>query len=318
MNLITKFGFAALITASVSSVSVAQMYLGVHSGYNVSTSNSVLGTSTTGGSGTSNTVENIYGTNGGSSNFGLNAGYMFSEHFGFDLGATYVIGASQVISKSTDANTSTLTPVGTLPSKTTETRTVSGSQLRVIPSLVVSAGGEGIRPYARFGVVIPVSGATIVDVNNVTTIDVAAIGKPVTTTVVKSKSEGQFALGFNTAVGMNIGLNSKMTLFAELSLTTLSIKAKSAVYTDYTSTTVSAASTTTKNLSDLKTSASQTNFVDKLDASSNNAAYNPTVYGATLPLTRVSGFDDSKPTDELAPTANYNNIGLNIGIRYKF
>jgi Outer membrane protein beta-barrel domain len=307
MKLFQKLGFTALITASVSAASFAQMYGGVQLGYSTPTATNVIGTTITGtGSGTGQVSTNNYGAFGSGINFGLNAGYMFSEHFGFDLGASYTI-ASPVVTQET--NTSSTTAGVTSTEKTTAKN--SGSQIRITPSLVVSTGGEGIRPYARFGVVLPVAGETITDNSSVKT-----TGTTTYTTTSKATSAGQLSVGFNSAIGVNIGLGEKITVFGEVALTTLSIKAKSTTVTAYSSDIPTGFGP--KSLDDLTFAQKNTNYVDKLDNTSNNNTFNPTVYGTTLPLTRVSGFDKEKAGDDLAKTANYNSIGLNVGLRYKF
>jgi hypothetical protein len=306
MKFITKLGFAALLTATATTASVAQMYGGLQVGYSMPTASGVFsgsnptgtaaaGTATS-GTATTNVKENIYGTSGTGLSFGLNAGYMFSEHFGFDLGASYNIG-SPVVTASQDVAS---IPAPGIAQATKETFTTSGTQIRLIPSLVVSAGKDGIKPYARFGVVVPVSGETITDYSNVTTVT-SPLGSTTYTTKGKTKTDGQLSVGFNTAVGVNIGLGEKMTVFGELALTTLTIKAKSSQTTEYSSD----APGRPKTLADRKFSDNNINYVDKLDNSSNAAGYATT-------------FDDKKATDALALTANYNSLGLNVGIRYKF
>ena len=306
MKFITKLGFAALLTATATTASVAQMYGGLQVGYSMPTASGVYsgsnpagtaaaGTSTTGTS-AAKVTENIYGTSGTGLSFGLNAGYMFSEHFGFDLGASYNI-ASPVVTASQDFTTA-LAPGITQATK--ESFTTSGTQIRLTPSLVVSAGNEGIKPYGRFGVVIPVSGETITEYSNVSVVT-TPLGATTYTTKGKTKTDGQLSVGFNTAIGVNIGLGDKMTVFGELALTTLTIKAKSSTTTEYSSD----APGRPKTLADRSFSDNNTTYLDKLDSSSNTAGYATT-------------FDTAKATNALALTANYNSLGLNVGIRYKF
>jgi hypothetical protein len=309
MKLIQKLGFTALITASVSAASFAQMYGGVHAGYALPTANGVLGTTNVSNSTASpatSTSENIYGTGGGGFSAGLNFGYMFSKHFGLDIAGTY-IGSTPTVTNSTDATFTGGTRKVTVTS--------TGSQIRVTPSLVVSAGGEGISPYARFGVAIPVGGEGATDYKDVTTLANTSYTKTYTV-----KSAGQLSIGFNSAIGVNIPFGEKMSIFGELALTTLSIKGKSATYTAYSDNTPTVfgtpALTTAVSLSDRKSAQNNINFVDKLDNTSNNSTFNPTV--KNLAGDRVSGFDTDKPSDVLATTSNNNSIGLMVGLRYKF
>jgi opacity protein-like surface antigen len=269
MKLIQKLGFTALITASVSAASFAQMYGGLHLGYTVPTANSVLGTTTVATT-TSTVTENVYGTNGTGFNAGLNFGYMFSEHFGLDLAASYIANSPVVSSKAES-------PLGKA------TFTTTGSQIRVTPSLIVSAGGEGISPYARLGAVLPVGGESL------TTIETTAGAN---TSKTQYKSTGAFSLGFNSAIGVNIPFGEKMSIFGELNLTTLSIKGATR------SLVLSETNGTAADLSKLKTSQKEVVFVDKTDSST------------------TQNVDEAVKV--LATTSNYNSLGLMVGLRYKF
>ncbi len=292
MKKTNKFLLAALVCGAFATSAVAQVYVGAHAGYSFSTAPSVLGTasnSNTSASPATNSTANIYGSNGAGVNFGINAGMMFSEHFGIDLGFDYL----SISPQKTETSNSTGAASNNVSSYTT-----SGTQIRVTPSFVVAAGKEGLKPYARFGVVLPVAGSTITDVSSVTTIP--SISKTYTTTV-KSETTGQFSLGFNSAVGINFALGEKLNLFGEVALTTLSIKAAKTTYKAFNSEDLLGTTT----LADLKTIDKETVYVDELNTSSNNSNYNSTV-------------NQDKPLDDLAKTANYNTLGINVGVKYSF
>lgn len=289
MKKATKFIFAALVCGTITTEALAQAYVGGHVGYSFSTAPSVLGTAGTQDANGDKTSANIYSSNGAGVNVGLNVGYMLSEHFGIDIAADYLIISPQKIS-TTDNTSST--------QKVTGSNTISGSQIRVTPSLVVAGGSGGFTPYGRFGVVLPVAGSTINEVSNVT--EVPALSKTYTTKV-KTETQGAFSLGFNTAIGAKLALSDKLSVFGELSLTTLSIKAASTKYTEYSS---EGFAGTTK-LEDLPVYQKETVYVDKLTASSNNASYN-------------SSYKTTQANDALAPVANYNTLGINVGVKFAF
>ena len=78
----------------------------------------------------------------------------------------------------------------------------------------------------------------------------------------------------------------------------------------------STTATATTTLADRAFYQNNINFVDKLDNTSNHPGYNPTTVNTTGE--RTGGFDKEKALDTTAPTSNYNSLGLNVGIRYKF
>jgi hypothetical protein len=304
----------ALLTSAVATTASAQLYAGVHAGYAMSTAPSVIGTTSTRtttlgttGASTVQTSANTYGTSGAGIPVGVNVGYMFSEHFGLDLGLDYFMGSELTtndVKYTVPYNFGTTAVPVYLPgaTQTTAIKAVNKStQIRVTPSLVVSAGNSGIAPYARFGVVLPVSGETLVNYTNST--QYAGTGVPSNLEEKSTtKVAGNFSVGFNSAVGVNIGLGEKLTLFGEVALTTLSIKGASTDITSYSR----VQGSSTLSVADLKAYQKSTTFVDQLTEKSNNSSINST----------TTNLDKAK--DDVAPTANYNSLGLNVGVRFKF
>ncbi len=293
MKISNKIVIAALAFGSFTTNAVAQLYAGAHAGYSFSTAPSVLGTADM-QNGSTATTGNIYGSNGAGTSFGINLGYMVSEHFGIDLAADYLMVSPQKVNTNDASNTN----LGVTQTNVAS-QTVSGSQIRLTPSLVVTAGKEGFNPYARFGVVLPVAGTTVSDISNVTSYS-SPISKTYTTTA-KVETAGQMSVGFNSAIGANFAISSKLSLFGELALTTLSIKAATSKVTAYSS----EGATSTTTLSDLKTYGKETIYVDKLTETSNNSDVN-------------SNYNVDKAKEELAPVANYNTLGINVGVKFTF
>ena len=298
----------AVLATAMATTASAQLYAGVHAGYALSTANGVLGTTTTqtttvGATGATTvlTAANNYGTSGAGVPVGVNVGYMFSDHFGVDLGVDYFLGSDVTATKANYTVPYTVigVPVGT--QTTAINAATKSTQIRVTPSLVVMASKQGIAPYARFGVVLPVSGETVLTYTNST--QYTGTGVPSNSEEkYTSKIKGAMSVGFNSAIGLNIGIGEKLTVFGEVALTTLSIKAVSSNYDTYSR----VQGSTTTGLADLKSYAKNTNYVDNVTEKSNNSAYNST------------STDQEKPKDVLATTGNYNSLGLNVGVRFKF
>lgn len=225
-------------------VSAQGLYVGVGAGYGFATPSEALGVETTNTSG-SNTSTTIYGTYGAGVNAGLNLGYMFTEHFGADLGVSYLMGSEVMTSKSTNS----------IGENTTTSKT---SQMRLAPSLVLSTGGD-LALYGKLGLVLPVGGKTITEVRDNTN-----VGGSVE---YDFESKGAFSLGYTGAIGVDFSLSDKLSIFGELNGVNLRIKQSSR---EMTKATVFG----TDELSSKTKYETSVNYVDELNSSSNNAGYN--------------------------------------------
>lgn len=283
-----------VVAAGLATAAFAQPYVQVQAGYAFPTSESVYSYVAPGppsappsapqsASATSTQSENITGTGGSGLGFGAAFGYGISEHISAQLGVGYGINSQVIVDRKKDNGDFVKT-------------TASGTTLRLIPALVLSTGKEGLAAYARFGLILPVAGSSMQETE-------AKTGT--TTTKSAGTGAGQFSVGFNSALGVAFNVNEKIAIFGEAELSSLSIKGKSKTVTKYE---VTSAAGTTNVLETFKTYSKQTNYVDKLDSSSNNSEFK----------TGTATVDLDKAKDELAPMSNNNSIGINVGVKIKF
>jgi hypothetical protein len=255
-------------------------------GYGIGANKDVLGVSSTTNADGTYTQSNVYNTVGSGVAAGLAGGYFFSEHLGFDLEAYYLHG-SKVL-------TSAIKSPGSTEENFAYTR-----QFRLSPSLVIRSGGERLRSYARFGLLLPVGGKTVIERMQ----DVTAPTAYTTSRITEVK--GAFSVGFTSAVGLQFGLTKNLALFGELNYAGLRIKSKTGEITEDKR--VDADGTVTDYLADPNrtTFSRQLNFVDELNERS-NTMMNPAAY------------DANKPMDTFARRSNFNNIGLRVGVIFSF
>ena len=250
----------------------AQLYVGGRLGYGIGAQKYVVGTKAT-----DDSKENIWGSMGQGLPLGIKVGYFFNDNLGFELGINYWMGAEQ-----TAADVS-------LSSGYTNNITAKSSQLRLMPQLVYKTD---MGVYGRFGMVIPVTGSTVVTSKTVT----PTLAGPMTIEAEKSY-KGSFAIGFASAMGYAYELNDNMQLFGEVEYIALTIKGKTS---EITALSVNGAD----QLTAMTTIQKETNYVDELTKDSNTAS-NPNV-------------DASKPLDALRTSTVYSSLRFNVGVTYAF
>jgi hypothetical protein len=267
-----------ILAMGISAVSYAQNLFGSFSvGYGVSAPGEVLGTASIVDASGNSTASNYYGTFGGGLNVTLSPGYMFNEHLGFEIGANYLSGSEIEI-------TSFTVPTGALVAKSKST------QLRINPSVVISSGNEGLNFYGKAGLIIPVSGSTVVNVSDNL--------NPLSVEEYTVESSGDFSIGFSGALGVSYGLNNSISIFGELNGVNLRIRGKSQTVTSYT-----VNGTDVMPLMDQYSK--ETVYVNELNSSSNNFEYN-------------ANASNSAAKEELVGSSNFNAVAFNLGIKYNF
>jgi opacity protein-like surface antigen len=269
----TLFTGVALL-AIVTTASAQNLYLNVSAGYGLALPGERLGTNTT-----SSSTENIYGTLGPGLSIGLAPGYFFTEHLGVELGFNYFMGSDVEVQK-------TQTAAGTA------TITAHSNQFRITPSLVLRTGNGDLYGYGKMGIVLPIAGTTFTNVD-----DTGAAG-PGTAGTTAYETKGAPSFGFSGALGVNYSFNERFALFGELNTVNLRINAKSRTMTEATS-------NGTDVLGSLNTYQKETTYQDKLDGSSNNAAYN-------------SSYSTGQAKDDLRTRNNFSALFINIGLRISF
>lgn len=323
--------FIAMVALAINDMNAQGAYVSLRAGYAVDATSEVQGTEFKQNADGTFTMDNVYGTTGGGANIGLGLGYMISEHFGVELGVGYFMSAKdeQSSSELIPVNITDPIPVsGNIESSTTET--TYSRQLRIAPALVVSGGSEGLKPYARFGIVLPVTGTTTREIRNNQELDqtlagflgLAGYGELKGSVKADAEVKGAFSVGFQSAIGVNYAISDAddgmgLSVFGELEYTGLTIKGNTRELVAYeqrytmdgealdaqTAADLSAATGQALfdvNLSDLPRSSVMIDYVDQTDENTN------------------VGQEPTKNGEELAPRSNYGSIGINVGVRLNF
>ncbi|OWP84689.1 hypothetical protein BWK59_03975 [Flavobacterium davisii] len=244
--------------------------------------------------------ESITGSFGEGSRTNLVAGFRFSERLGVEMGVHYYMGASRTMA---ERHVSIKTPVSSIGNFDA---VVSGKirALDLSPSVVLYLGEVGnFEPYTKVGVILPVFGDLTIKSSTKSTISSVYASNPAfskyknseRTDVVKPNP----TLGFMASVGTSYKIAPKLSAYAEIEYRNFTVNGKTKETTEYVVEGVN-------QLSNLSYSESHTNYISQLNASSNNVETNPT------------GFDSSRPKDELSSYVGISGIGLSLGMRYNF
>ncbi len=154
----------------------------------------------------------------------------------------------------------------------------SAMMFQIVPSLVITPGFEKINPYGRFGVILGV-------VNKITnTVDGTQMDY-------KDKGYGGLAIGFAAAIGADYNLNNKIALYAEVDLNGLNYSPKKGKRTEWTIDGVD-------KMPEAKTRDKEWNYVKKID------------YSENIP--------SDSPDKRQKYSVPLSNVGLNIGIKFRF
>jgi hypothetical protein len=194
---------------------------------------------TNSGTTSSSSSQNVKGSYGAGLNFGGAVGYMFSEHFGAEIGVSYLSGAS--ITSSTNTN---------LVSVQTDAvnNNTKGTMLRIIPALKICGESHKITPYARIGLVLGVSPTittTITDITTTTNYPYPTITDTLNQT---NKFSGGVSIGFSVAVGADIKLSKTISIYGEVGMIAQTWAPTQSAYTTWTINGVDQLSTMATNL----------------------------------------------------------------------
>ena len=251
----------------------AQFYAGVKLGYGFGAQKTAFGTTQT-----DNSQENIWGSVGQGFTPGLKVGFFFNDNIGIEMQMNYFMGA-------------TITAADVNMTGYTNSTTAQSSQFRLIPALVYKTD---LGLYGRFGMVLPVTGKTIVEQTEVT--DMGG-GVTVTQEVIQ-ELKGAFSMGFAGAIGYEFEISDALMFFGEFEYIGLNIKGNTATVTQYN---VNGAD----QLAAMTTYQKETTYVDMLDATSNNGAYNATP-------------DMAVARDAMRSSSGYSSFRINVGVSMYF
>jgi len=225
------FIFAIISTTALH----AQVYLGFGAGYGFGAGRRVNGYEIKGTEAT-----NIYGSYGKGFLPEIKVGMMINEHFGLEMGFSYLIGAKQ-----TKLNCDT----AFIDSQ--------ANGLRFIPQLVYRFD-NGF--YGRFGLILPLLGKNI---------ERATIEMSPSMKVEKElENKGSFSVGFAGALGYQFQLNDKFKLYLEAQYVGLAIRSGFAEYTKYEVNGVD-------QLENMSVGQKKFEFYDKVDNAKDNTRDNP-------------------------------------------
>ncbi len=240
-----------------------------------------------------------FGSFGSGARFGAAVGYMITPYFGVELSVYYFQGFKQDYGATTGGST------------TQYKRTGYSYQLRTLPSLIIQAPEGKFRPFARFGVLIPVAGQAIIEeswaFNNQS---------------IRSKRtdiEGKFSVGFESSIGVAYAINDNLSITLDVTHTALRIKSsKGTVTVDEVE---DANGNVSNNLDGADKITTEIVFQDVLTRESNISKVLAS-FSQDFPEDVVIGidgtFDLDRPLNLPTQSSNSNSLSLNIGIQYSF
>ncbi|MFN8311103.1 MAG: outer membrane beta-barrel protein [Chitinophagales bacterium] len=269
------------------------------------------------------TIHDSYARGG---NFTIGVGYKIRPWIAVQLGLTYVWGATISSNQEFD-NLATLGEATKVGIKT------YANGMSLMPSVVLmgakSAESKYV-PYVRLGMTLPVFGSTIHDIHIESP---NAVGGSVSVVSdLQVKTESTVSLGFNGALGFEYRPMPLIGIFAEVNGTMLQVKAKESTLTKYTidskekSTGKSYSANRITGDGELPTifgilgadNKPLTNYskvieyVDQVSTSSNGEQFGKKRDAAH---SGEAGYVDESKNHELKRVyANFNTIGINIGV----
>ncbi len=142
------------------------------------------------------TIEQIRFSLGNGLNLGAAFGYMINKNIGAELGVNYLFGSNTEIHIDGDN--------GSNSNSYTLNSSISASMFRIMPSIVLATGMEKFNPYAKFGVVISNGDITLDDNFTING----------STSIRKSKINGDYAFGYTSAIGANYAIDQNSLFLA--------------------------------------------------------------------------------------------------------
>ena len=231
-------------------------------------------------------VENIYYSLGGGIPINLGIGIPITENVTFNADFAYIMGSKVTVSE-IDASAD-LGQFGTLD--ITAMATAQSTQIRFNPGLTF---GSDAGLYARTGLVIPFSGKTVIMLESEQSSAQGSV-----TTMEERETSGSFTIGAQTAVGYAVALADNMKLGFELQAIALNIQGATSTITMYEDNQGGNLDSEYPDTYDR-----EVNYVDMLDAQSNNDDFNDNI-------------DTSQPMDDFANRQSFGAWGINVNFIY--
>lgn len=235
--------------------------------------------------------ESVTGSFGEGFRTGIAAGYRFNARVGVEMGVNYYSSTDKTMAQTTtDQNSPTIYNFKSVGKITA---------FDVAPALVLFLGEHnGFEPYTKVGVIVPVHGDL-----EITTDATPPVGfNSATSTYVYGdvhsvdKVKPNPTLGFMATLGSSYKIGKNLSAFAELEYRNFTVHGKTKETTEFTVNGNDALAT--RNTSQI-----HTNYVDRLDANSNNSLTN-------------SNTVTTSPKDELSSYVGISGLGLTLGLKY--
>lgn len=242
----------------------------------------------------------IFGTFGGGGRFGLAGGYWFTPAFGAEIDVHYFQGFKQLYGGSTS-------PIGN-----NYRRQAYSYQLRATPSLVVQATEGKFRPFARFGVVLPLWGRLLVEEDWTYNSSRGERSK-------QTDIYGKFSLGFESSVGVTFAVNERLGIYVQATYTGLRIRSERAKVSKDVE--VATDGTVTDRLESAEVIFTEVEFQDVMTSESNTNAL-ITAFIDDLPDDVVvlisNSLDVDRPLNLPTQSSNSNALFFTLGVQYTF
>lgn len=227
---------------------------------------------------------------------GLTAGYRFSTRLGVEMGINYYSSADKLMVETTNRLVPPTTNIF-----------VSGDAVGKIrawdlsPTLVLFLGeSKGFEPYTKVGVIVPIHGDLTIETNREYSTAAGVIAKTYSEDVVKPNP----TIGFTAAIGSSYKLGKKISVYAEIEYRNFTVHGDTKETTVFTENGVDKLNTPTTFRPDASYSAIHTNYVSKIDTSSNSK------------VTNAAGFDNTRATDDISSFVGISGLGLTFGLKY--
>jgi hypothetical protein len=246
----------------------------------------------------SSTSERIKLSLGRGTQLGLMFGYMFSPNVGFELGLSYLKGGTtEITSASSNSSDYLYTGGNVSESSSQQTTQFYSNMFRVIPTLVVSAGGDKLSPYAKIGVVIG-SGKVNEDITYTSYTEgydyfSDSFYSDAENGVLSSEYSSGLSTGMTGALGLKSTTASGWSFFGELFMEYVNFSPKMKEIITYEVNGMN-------ELPFLTTSETETEYVDSV--SENNSA----------------PANEFQPDQQLKQSWSFSNIGIRCGIIKNF
>ncbi|WP_426090385.1 outer membrane beta-barrel protein [Flavobacterium sp. DSR3-2] len=236
--------------------------------------------------------ESVTGSFGEGFRSGAAVGYRFNTRLGAEMGINYYSSADKTMAQTT-------TDIIFISSGRPVYNFKSVGQISAFdlaPALVLFLGEQnGFEPYTKVGVLVPVYGDLEITTDAIAPTGVASPATAAIHSVDKVKPNP--TVGFMAVLGTSYKLGKNISAFAELEYRNFTVHGKSKETTEFTMNGQNALAGRTE-------AQIHTNYVNRLDVNSNNAATNP------------NGLNSTKPMDELSSYVGISGLGLTLGLKY--